>query len=117
MTPRANVCKPPKGDKNSDNSDVLSSYGAHTVHSVSSLCSGLLMKRASRGENGLTRGTAALSGLYDREEGLVGWLVGNQISKYTRHCPRIYAGSSCDVIQSGGTETAEECATIFGPRL
>ena len=43
-----------------------------------------------------------------------GWLVGNQISKYTRHCPRIYAGSSCDVIQSGGTETAEECATIFG---
>ena len=75
------------------------------------------MKRASRvsrGENGLTRGTAALCGLFDREEGLVGWLVGNQISKYTRHCPRIYAGSSCDVIQSGGTETAEECATIFG---
>ena len=75
MTPRANVCKPPKGDKNSNNSDVLSSYDAHTVHSVSSLCSGLLMKRASRGKNGLTRGTAALCGLYDREEGLVGWLV------------------------------------------
>ena len=52
--------------------------------------------------------------MIERRGWLVGWLVGNQISKYTRHCPQIYAGSSCDVIQSEGTETAEECATIFG---